>query len=79
MFYVYVLKSIKTGEYYKGLTGNIEKRINEHIKGKSRTTKKMLPLSLVHVEIVPTRSEARRIEKYFKLGSGREIIKEIDS
>lgn len=77
MFYVYVLKSLKTGEFYKGLTDNLNRRIEEHSDGKSRSTKNRLPLELIHVEIYDTRDEARKIEKFFKSGYGREIIKEI--
>jgi putative endonuclease len=78
VYYVYILRSLKTGEYYKGLTNNIDIRLEQHFQGKSATTKKMLPLKLVHVELLSLRSEARILEKYFKSGFGREIIKEID-
>jgi len=78
MYYVYVLKSIKTGQYYKGLTDDIERRIKEHISGFSITTKKYLPLKLIFVQICENRIEARELEKYLKSGYGREIIKEID-
>lgn len=77
MFFVYVLKSLKTGEFYKGLTDNLDRRIEEHSNGESRSTKNRLPLKLIHVEIYDTRDEARKIEKFFKSGYGREIIKEI--
>jgi len=79
MYFVYIIKSLKLGTYYKGLTDNLERRLTEHFNGRSSTTKLMLPLKLIHVEIVGTRKEARRVEKYFKSGYGREIIREIDS
>ena len=34
----------------------------------------MKPLKLFHVELCKTRKEARKLEKYFKSGYGREII-----
>jgi len=37
----------------------------------------MLPLDLIHVEICNTRSEARKLELFFKSGYGREVIEEI--
>ncbi len=77
MYYVYVLKSLKTGEFYKGLTDNIERRLHEHTSGKSPTTKSRLPLQLIHVEICSSRQEARDTEKFFKSGYGREVIKEL--
>ena len=77
MYFVYVLKSLKTGEFYKGLTSNIELRIDGHLRGNTQTTKSKLPLVLIYVEICSDRIEARKLEKYFKSGYGREIIKEI--
>lgn len=77
MFYVYVLRSSKTGEVYKGLTSNLDHRLKDHLAGKTQSTKFRLPVELIHVEICPTRQEARIMEKYLKSGFGREIIKEI--
>ena len=77
MFFVYVLQSIKTGEYYKVLTNDLDRRLNQHFNGKGETTKHNLPLKVVHVEICETRQQARELEKFFKSGYGREVIKEI--
>lgn len=52
---------LKNGEFYKGQTRNINDRL----------------IKLLHVEICDNRIEARKLEKYFKSGYGREIIKEI--
>ncbi len=77
MYYVYVLKSLKTGEFYKGLTNNLDRRLQQHFSGKSPSTKTRLPLELIHVEICQNRIEARNREKLFKSGFGREIIHEL--
>lgn len=77
MYYVYVLQSLKTREFYKGLTDNFDRRLSEHLKGKSNSTRNKLPLRIVHVEICKNREEARKLEKFFKSGYGREIIEEI--
>lgn len=79
MIYVYILKCLKTGEYYKGLTSNIENRLVEHLEGKVTFTKNRLPVKLIHVEICSDRKAARKLEKYFKSGYGRENILEIDN
>jgi putative endonuclease len=76
MFYVYILKSLKNGLFYKGMTNDVERRLDEHNHGHSITTKKYLPVELVFVQICESRLEARKLEKYFKSGYGREIIKE---
>ena len=77
MYYVYVLQSLKTKEFYKGLTDNFDRRWDEHLKGKSNWAKNNLPLKLIHVEICTDRLEARKLEKFFKSGYGREIIEEL--
>ena len=78
MFFIYILKSLKTKEFYKGLTNSIERRLKQHFTGKVLFTKNKLPLKLIHVEICSNRNRARIMEKFFKSGYGREIIKEID-
>lgn len=78
MYYIYILKSIKVNFFYKGITNNIERRLEQHSRGQVVTTKSKLPIGLLFVQICANRQEARLLEKYFKSGSGREIIREID-
>ena len=58
-YYVYLLKSLKDGNYYIGQTNNIQKRLKEHNNGKVRSTKNRVPFILVGYEIYKTRNEAR--------------------
>ena len=55
----------------------MDKRINEHFVGNVKTTRNKRPFKLIHVELCESRSEARKVEKYFKSGFGREIIHEV--
>lgn len=71
MFYVYVLKSLKYGNYYFGQTNNIERRIGQHFYGKVPSTKNRRPLKLVGYKIYSTRSEAMWIEHNIKMHSDR--------
>jgi putative endonuclease len=75
MYFVYVMKSKINGRLYKGITGNIEKRLKDHNSGKTRTTKKWKPYELVYFEAVNDRIEARKREKYFKTLSGSKYLK----
>jgi len=75
-YYVYILKG-SNGKFYKGITNNIEKRLYQHGLGQSEITSNMKGFELVHVEINKNRIEARKLEKFFKSGFGREIIKEL--
>ena len=75
MWYVYVLKSKSSDFRYIGSTNNIERRLEEHNKGESRSTKAYLPFVIETYIAVDSESKARSIEKYFKTGSGKAILK----
>lgn len=79
MYCVYVIKSIKNGTYYKGLTNNLDRRVNEHDSGKTSSNKAIKPFKLIFVQEFEGLPEARRFEKFLKSGYGREVIREIDS
>ncbi len=74
MFYAYVLKSKIDGRLYKGMTGNLEKRLAQHNSGENKSTKGFMPWLLYHYESFETRPEARTREKFFKSGVGREFL-----
>lgn len=72
-YFVYVIKSLKTGIFYKGQTNNLERRLWEH------NADKYGPHELVFVQVCDSRSGAMKLEKFFKTGKGREIIQEFSS
>jgi putative endonuclease len=74
MYTVYVLKD-KNGKLYKGMTNNIQRRINEHISGHTKTTKIMKGLKVVYLENYDTFTEARKRELYLKSAAGRRFLK----
>ena len=75
MYAIYVLKSLKDGNFYYGQTANLEKRLEDHNLGRVKSTKSRKPFNLVYYETVNTIGEARKREKYFKSGYGRKFIK----
>lgn len=77
MFYVYILQSQKDGRLYKGLTGNLTVRLQQHNQGENRSTKGFRPWKLLYHEEFGTRAEARAREQYFKSGVGREYLREL--
>jgi len=38
MYYVYIIQSELLGDYYKGVSSDVERRLSEHNAGKSRFT-----------------------------------------
>ncbi|MGA9119237.1 MAG: GIY-YIG nuclease family protein [Bacteroidota bacterium] len=76
-FFVYVLESERTGRKYTGSTANLERRLGEHNRGETRSTRGKGPWKVVHQESFGTREEAEKREKYLKSGAGREKLERI--
>lgn len=62
-YYVYFLQSEKDGSTYIGCTSNLHNRLKEHRKGKSYTTKKMLPFKLIYFEAYKSRPSMMGVDK----------------
>ncbi len=75
--WVYVIQSEKDGWTYTGHTNDVERRLNDHNRGKMKSTSCHGPFKLVHVEEFSSRSEAMIREKFLKTGKGREVRKEL--
>ncbi len=69
MFYVYVLRSRKTGRRYVGSCNDIADRFRRHNAGHNKATQHGVPWELLHTEPFPTRSEAVLRERYDKTGA----------
>ncbi len=78
MFTVYLLKSLKDGKRYIGMTSNLVRRLAEHKNGKVKSTKNRRPLELIYSEEFETKSEASDREHFFKTSSGRSFLKSIN-
>jgi putative endonuclease len=75
--YTYVLKTLKDGRVYKGMSSDVERRVKEHNSGQTKSTKGFIPWILVLKEEHASLEEAREREKYLKSGVGREYIKSL--
>ena len=75
MWYVYVLRSLKNGRLYTGSTNDLQRRLQEHQRGKNRYTRHAGPFELMYKEEYSTRLDARQRELFLKSGQGRELLK----
>jgi putative endonuclease len=67
MWYFYILQSSRDSNYfYKGSTGDLKKRVEQHNTGESRATKPHIPLKLVYYEAFLTEKAARQREASVK-------------
>ena len=71
MFYVYILYSKKSRNFYYGYTEDLQKRFKKHNKGEVKSTKPFLPWKLVFYSAFEDRDIAKKFEKYLKTGSGK--------
>jgi len=62
---------------YVGLTRDLDRRLIEHNKGETRSTKAYKPFVLIYEERFNSRVEARAKEKYLKSGIGKEFLKSL--
>ena len=76
-YYIYAIKSGKDGRIYVGLSKNPNKRLGQHNKGKTSSTKPWRPWNLIYKKSFESRPEARKEEKRLKSGFGKEFLKSL--
>lgn len=74
-FYVYVLQSKTDKLFYTGYTNNLTKRVEDHNKGKVKSTNNRRPLKLIYWEGSLNQKDATTREKYLKTAWGKRYIK----
>ena len=77
--HLYILKSLKNGRLYVGVTSCLEERLEKHNTGKVVPTKKDCPYKLIYSEVFDDLVSARRRENFFKTGDGRRVVKRLIS
>jgi putative endonuclease len=65
-YFVYILKSKKSGRYYTGHAKDVPHRLTEHNGGKVASTRGKGPWEVVYVEELPTRAAAAARERQIK-------------
>ena len=73
-FYIYVLENLKDDKRYIGYTNNLRKRLKEHNKELSFSTKFRLPFRLIYFEGCLNKEDAKRREDYLKTTQGRRFL-----
>jgi putative endonuclease len=74
VWYVYFLR-LKNGDIYIGSTNDLRRRFNSHQSGNVASTRKYLPTILSSYVAVENETTARKLEIYFKSGSGKAFAK----
>ena len=75
MWHVYVLRSLRDGNLYIGMTSRpLSERLRRHNAERVRSTNGRCPFKLVYAESCTTSTRARARERFFKTGAGREEL-----
>ena len=74
MYYVYVLHSAKSNNFYVGYTEDLKRRILLHNAGWVFSTKPYTPWKLIYYLAFEDINLAKNFEKYLKLGSGKAFM-----
>ena len=77
MNYLYILKSAKNSRYYVGSTNDLDRRLAEHDRGKTKYTKYAGPFDLVYQEKFDTLKQARQREYQIKKLKSRKYIEDL--
>jgi len=77
MAHLYILESESTGQFYVGSTSNRTRRLAEHERGHTPSTRNRGRWRLVYEEEYPTVSEARRRERQLKSWKSRRSLMEL--
>lgn len=75
MFYTYILRSKKDGQFYTGSTRDLRKRFKQHNDNKVFSTKSRGPFELIYYEACLNEEDGRMREKYLKSGIGKRYLK----
>ncbi len=75
MYFVYVLKSKKDGNFYTGFTDNLTGRIEKHNSGNVISTKARRPFELIYFEGCKNKTDALHREIYLKTSWGKRYLK----
>ena len=75
---VYALR-FQNGELYVGMTCSLTRRIQEHHRRQSPSTKRFSgSFEILYTRAFETYAEARRHEKFLKSGAGRALLRSSD-
>jgi putative endonuclease len=79
-WFLYVLKSIsRPDKIYLGSTDNTERRLKDHNRGNTKSTKHFIPWELAYIEEYLTKEEARSRERQLKKWKSRKRVENLIS
>jgi putative endonuclease len=76
MYYIYVLASLKDGEWYTGAASDLKARLSQHERGEVSSTRFRRPWQLIYYQACREAPDAYRRERYLKTGRGKRYLRQ---
>ena len=77
MYFTYILRNSNTGRHYIGSTNNLERRIKEHNRGQTTSTRTAGTWRVLFKETHLTSRDAKKREKEIKSFKGGNLFKKL--
>ena len=77
MFQTYILKNDITKKFYIGSTNDLQRRLKEHNRGQTKSTRREGEWQIVYKEEFKTNIEAKRRERMIKSYKGGNAFKQL--
>ena len=77
MYYVYILYSINFDSFYIGFTADLERRLQHHNDGLTKSTKAKRPWRIVYTEKFEVQLDALRRERFLKNQRNKSFYKKL--
>jgi putative endonuclease len=74
---VYILYSASIDRYYVGSTTDLARRLKDHLRGNTQSTRRGKPWTCVFSQEIPDISGARSLERKLKSYKSRNILEKI--
>ena len=76
MYITYILYSSKIDKYYTGQTMDLDRRIEEHNRGKTPFSASGIPWKLIYSKVLTSRQNAIKLERYIKKRGAARFLNE---
>ena len=75
-YQVYILKSLKNGRHYTGITMDKDRRLIEHNEGSTKSTRPHTPYEMIWTSKAMSKSDALKLEYKIKKRGAARFLKE---
>jgi len=75
LFYVYIIESLTTGNWYYGFSNDLDQRLEFHNKGLNKSTANRGPWKYIFIREFNTKTEALKFEQYLKRTRNKAYIR----